>query len=284
MRLSAISPLVLVCLLSLGSAAAVCPKGEGIPFKLHRGYVVVVRGSIGGAKDLNFVLDTGAAPSVISQRVARKFKLRGTEDRLSTFNQTSMATRVSAPDVRLGPVHAKQIDVLVRDLSDASETLGTRVDAIVGFDLLGRSAFTIDYRCRRLHFGSIDPTLATVPYKPGLAFPLIELAVGKHRMTVVVDTGASALVLFDKAAEPYLSGAKERSAETWSNLGGDVRVRNVEIPALALGGATWSESQAFVLENAEAPDGVHGLLGPVALEVDRIAFNPEQSVFAWSGQ
>jgi predicted aspartyl protease len=274
--------MVLLCLLSLCAAGAVCPKDSSIPFKLHRGYVVVVRGSVGGAKDLNFVVDTGAVPSVISQRIARKLKLRGTEDVLSTFARKSMATRVNAPEVRLGPLHASQMDVLVRDLSSVSETLGIRVDAIVGFDLLGRSAFTIDYGCKRLFFGPIDPSLASVPYKPGLAFPVVELAVGESRMVVVVDTGASALVLFEKTAQPYLSGAKEKGTETWSNLDGDVRVRNVQIPALAIGSANWSDNQAFVLEGAEAPYGVHGLLGPVALEVDRIAFDPEQSVFAWS--
>ena len=48
-----------------------------VPFKLYRGYVIVVRGSIGGLKNLNFLVDTGAVPSVVDARIARKLHLRG---------------------------------------------------------------------------------------------------------------------------------------------------------------------------------------------------------------
>ena len=43
-----------------------------VPFKLYRGYVIVIRGSIGGLTNLNFVVDTGAVPSVVDARIALK--------------------------------------------------------------------------------------------------------------------------------------------------------------------------------------------------------------------
>ncbi|HYG97734.1 MAG TPA: aspartyl protease family protein [Terriglobales bacterium] len=284
MRLLCILSLLLVCLAGVSVSAATCPTNSGIPFKLYRGYVVVVRGSIGAVEKLNFIVDTAAVPSVVDERVVRKLNLRGSETSVSTFTREAKTMLVRAPDMRVGPIHAGQIDVLARDLSGISQTLGMRVDAMIGFDLLGRAAFTIDYRCKRLIFGQVDSSWASVPYKAGLAYPLIELAVQGGRVSVVVDTGASGLVLFDKTAEPYLSGARRRGAETWSNLGGDVQVRKIEIPQLALGASAWSDRKAFVLEHAEGPSGVHGLLGPMALGLERIAFDPERATFSWSGQ
>ena len=48
-----------------------------IPFKLHDGFAIVVRGSVGRQANLNFLVDTGAVPSAIHQRVARELNLTG---------------------------------------------------------------------------------------------------------------------------------------------------------------------------------------------------------------
>ena len=54
--------------------------------------------------------------------------------------------------------------VIVQDLSFAEKALGIRVDAMIGFDVLGQSPFTIDYESRKLVFGPVDPSFSTVPY------------------------------------------------------------------------------------------------------------------------
>ena len=48
-----------------------------VPFKLCRGYAIVVRGSVGNLKNLNFLVDTGAVPSVLDERIAQKLHLTG---------------------------------------------------------------------------------------------------------------------------------------------------------------------------------------------------------------
>src|SRR5215469_17324977 len=105
-----------------------------VPFKLYRGYAIVVRGSVGNLKNLNFLIDTGAVPSVLDERIAQKLHLIGTTEKLSVFTQQVQTQRAVAQDLRLGPLSAEAVPVVVRDLSFAADALGTRVDAMIGFD------------------------------------------------------------------------------------------------------------------------------------------------------
>src|ERR1700747_77636 len=46
-----------------------------VDFELYRDYLIVLRGSAGPLKGLNFLFDTGATPSVLTPRVAKKLHL-----------------------------------------------------------------------------------------------------------------------------------------------------------------------------------------------------------------
>jgi hypothetical protein len=60
---------------TLLSTVAAADKPNAVTFKLHREYVIVVHGSIDGITNLNFIVDTGAVPSVLDKRLAGRLHL-----------------------------------------------------------------------------------------------------------------------------------------------------------------------------------------------------------------
>ena len=250
-----------------------------VPFKLYRGYAIVVRGSIGNLKNLNFLVDTGAVPSVVDQRLADRLHLAGTAKELSVFTQKVAAKQVTIKKLQLGPAHADSLLVVIRDLSFAGVALGTRIDAMIGFDFLSQSAFVIDYEFKKLVFGPIDTSLMTLPYRLGPGYVAVEMRIQQKIFLLLVDTGANDLVLFGAATHDCADAITTVGSRTWSNMGGEIEVMQVQLKDGHLGSMAWSPD-AFVLEVAEGaqPSGLSGLLGVASLKARRVGFDPTRQV------
>jgi predicted aspartyl protease len=253
-----------------------------IPFKLYRGYAIVVRGSVGNLKNLNFLIDTGAVPSVLDGRIAQKLHLTGATAKLSVFTQKVETVRAVAPNVQLSSLRVEALPVVVRDLSFATDALGTRVDAMIGFDLLSQRPFTIDYESRKIVFGLIDSTLTTVPYEAHPGYVVVELKVLEQSLRLLVDTGASDLVLFASATRDCQDAITNVGTRAWSNMGGEVRVQQAQLKDAHLGATSWDTQDVFILpDGGRPPAGLGGLLGVSSLKARRVAFDPQQRIIAW---
>ena len=272
---------VLVTVWTLLSTMAAADRTNEVTFKLYRGYVIVVRGEIDGVRDLNFIVDTGAVPSVLDKRLASKLDLVGEAGELSVFTERVESRRAVARNVRLGPVQATELPVMIQDLSFAESVLGTRVDGMIGLDLLGQGPFTIDYESRKISFGPIDPTFTTIPYRPGLPYAMVDLDIQGRRLGILVDTGASDLVLFASALQNCLSSIKKTHSAAWSNLGGDVRVTEAQLTDARFGTLRWEERVVYILQDYKPPAGLGGILGMKSLRARRVAFDPDRRVVAW---
>jgi predicted aspartyl protease len=217
------------------------------PFKLYRGYAIVVRGSVGNIKNLNFLVDTGAVPSVLDQRIAQRLHLTGATEKLSVFTQKVDTERAVAPNVHIGPQQAEALPVVVKDLSFASDALGTHVDAMIGFDFLSRGPFTIDYESKKIVFGPVDSSLTPVPYEAHAGYALVELKIQQQSLRLLVDTGASNLVLFASATRECQRSIKNVGTRTWSNMGGEIHVQQVQLEDAYLGAFPWGTQDVFIL-------------------------------------
>jgi hypothetical protein len=63
------------------------PKRHEIPFQTYRDYLIVVQGSLGHNRTLNFIIDTGTDRTVIDSRVAQKLHMVGEVGKLGVHNR-----------------------------------------------------------------------------------------------------------------------------------------------------------------------------------------------------
>ena len=253
-----------------------------VPFKLYRGYVIVVRGSIAGLDKLNFLIDTGAVPSVVDRRIAQKLKLSGNGQSLSVFSQSVQAQGVVLPDLALGPIRAERLPVLVRDLAFIEEGMGIHVDAMIGLDVLARSSFSINYQSRKMVFGAVEPSEYSVAFEPRPGYVLVQFEVQGQPLRLVVDTGAKDLILFQSRVQGRLASVRTAGAKTSANMGGEAPLLELQLPGARLGTTDLGNQRAYLLAtSAQALPNFDGLLGVTALGVKRLAFDFDRQTISW---
>jgi hypothetical protein len=65
------------------------PVPVKLPIRLFWNYLVMVEGSIGNFQKLHFLVDTGAYPSIVDQKIARNLGLAEQSARVNLANRAS---------------------------------------------------------------------------------------------------------------------------------------------------------------------------------------------------
>jgi len=264
------------------NARAEVPRVE-IPFKLRGSHLIVIQGSVGDLEPLNFLIDTGANPTAVDRKIAKKLGLQGTTGTLALFNQNTNVERIVLPSLRLGPIRATSLPGLVQDLSSVEKVLGVRIDAIVGFDVLSLSSFSIDYKSKKIIFGPIEPSPAAIPLGTGPPTFTVQLQVLDEQIRLLVDTGAADFLLFEcqlsgRLRELPTRGVKRSSNSTQSLF----ELKEVSLPSVRLGVTDFRLQRAFLLDdNTNCGRSFDGVVGPLSLGLKRIAFDFEHRSFSW---
>jgi predicted aspartyl protease len=283
--------LILAGLPVVARSLPVANPGANLPFKLYRGYTIVARGSIAGLKHLNFIIDTGAVPSVVDLKVARKLGLEGQVEPLSLFSQTVETRRVTLPGLVLGPIDTGPLPVIVGDLAGFERHLGVRVDGMIGLDVLARQDFAVDYESGTIAFGAapgnggrlLDPAETSVPFELGPGYAVVSLDVEGQPFRLMVDTGARSLILFGPRVRDRLAGVRKLSERVIGNAGGAVALTEVVLPDVSLGTVSLSAQRAALMEGQAPPSvDLDGLLGVRSLGVRRLGFDFEHRTMTWA--
>jgi len=252
-----------------------------VPFDLYGGYLVVVRGSLGKIEKRNFIIDTGTSPSVLDERVARHLGLSGRRETLRLVNREIDTTTVLIPSVRLGPLTRESMPMLVQDLSFFQSKLGIRIDALIGLDILATSSFEINYANRRIIFGSTTPGSEAVSFKTVPPLVTIEMMLEDQPFRLVLDTGASGLVLFDKrASKKPRTWQVTGEASSW-NMSGQFSMQSIQISRSQLGNSGLGGMRAYLTADQSQGLGFDGLLGVSILRAAQISFDFEHRLFTW---
>jgi hypothetical protein len=242
--------------------------------------LIVVRGSAGPLKGLNFLLDTGASPTVLDRRVADKLHLDQSPASIAVVGGSVQAAQATAPTLEVGPARRDNLHVLVEDLSFFQKALPVRIDAVVGLDLLGQSVFEIDYSARQVLFGAVPLLSNSLPLQLQAGLPIVEAQVNHLAAHLMVDTGASSLILFEPSAPKPMRVSEVRPTP---GTIGEFDRKQVWLPSLRLGEAEFGKEPAFLVRGrGEGVQDFDGLMSPAALGISKLAIDLGRGLLTFS--
>jgi predicted aspartyl protease len=256
----------------LGSPAA------PLKFDLVERHLVVVHGAIGRLEGLRLLIDTGANPTMIDRRVAKKLALELQESEFIAFGQKTRVARAVLPEIRMGSFRAEAVPAGVGDLSFLHG-----VDAIIGLDVLTKASFAIDYEDRQIAFGPVDTETRAVRLEATPPFLTVQLKIAGRPVRLLLDTGSARLVLFERRMAGRLPPLAPHGELVIYHLSGSSSLRRVLLTGLDADGWTLGRVEAF-LSDAPVdgyPAGIDGVLGVRVLAEKHASFDFERGRFGF---
>ncbi len=251
-----------------------------LKFRLVDDYLVLVPGSIGSNQGLSFVLDTGTRRTVIDIKLADSLGLARRDAEVFMLGQRQSANEVDIADLRFGPLSAAEVSALAVDLTPIARRIGTRIDAVVGLDVLRGRNFVINYRRRQLEFGVIELRGPAVSFDTASPYLVVTAQLSGQPTRLLVDSGINRLSVF-AANLPKRLRHNQLLTAVGASAAGSIRaayLRNVEVRF-----ADWKMSNMLVFI---IPDGAdfheyEGHLGVRALGAARVHFDFENGQLRW---
>ncbi|MGA2117406.1 MAG: retropepsin-like aspartic protease [Bryobacteraceae bacterium] len=155
---------------------------------------------LNGTGPYRMLIDTGNASSIVRPEIARRLNLKAAY----AVEQACVAGVRRVPvaildEVRAGSVSDRSVEAMIGDVFQPS------VDGVLGESWLVRHDYLLDYRNRRV---ALDAAAAgsgvRVPLRSPDGLPVVVASVDGRARELVLDSGSSDVVLFEK---PALDGA-----------------------------------------------------------------------------
>jgi predicted aspartyl protease len=263
-------------------ASATADPAATVRFDLYQGYFMVVHGSAGPLKNLNFFLDTGTIDSTFDSRIAKKLNLHDREPASIIIVGGKVPAEVATlPSLELGPLQLSNLNVITTDLSFFQRALPIHIDAIIGLDVLGQAPFVIDYSARVIRFGAAPDLPVSIPLRMDQGLAVFDAEIDHNPVHLLFDTGASALVLFSRAKP------KSPSAKADAVLGpeaiGTFESKQVFLNSLRMGPKEFRKEPALLTSNPKPSQlDFDGLMSPAALGISRVSVDLNRGVMTFS--
>jgi len=262
------------------------PKAS-VGFHLYHDYLIVVQGSAGPLKGLNFLVDTGANPTVLDRQLAQRLGLDEVPGSMVFVNGSEPAGQATVPNLELGPMRRYNLPIMVEDLSFFERSLPVHIDAVIGLDVLGQSAFEIDYARWQIRFGSFRPLANSLPLRIEAGLPIIDAELNHLAVHLLLDTGASSLLIFEPRTSRPVSPQKISAVVGSSGSIGEFRGKQVWLRSLRLGEKEFGRQPAFIVPSPGNQDwaldrNFDGLISPAGLGMTKVAVDVERGVLAFS--
>jgi hypothetical protein len=249
---------------------------------LYGGYLMVVEGSIGDVRGLKFLLDTGATTSAIDHKVADTLGLPRRPGKVINVDKTTGVEVFEVPELTYGPKHASHVKMIQVDLRYLQAS-GIQVDGVIGWDLLRRESFTLDFARKRVLFGAAEHIGGrTVPMRADALCSTVQVQLDGRDMRMIADTGLLGTMLYDGELEAVHQSYMVRSRTTGRSVGGAVESTIAVVPRLRLGNQDLNREVYLVQQSgSQSLRGIAGYLGIASLRAKEVTFDFERNELSW---
>jgi predicted aspartyl protease len=151
---------------------------------------------LNGDGPYRMLIDTGNASSIVRPEVARRLKLKAvyTVDRASVGGVRRLPVAL-LDEVRAGAASDRSVEAIVGDVFQPG------VDGVLGESWLVRHDYLLDYRNRRIVLdGPPAGAGIRVPLRSTDGRPAVAVSIDGRPRDLVVDSGASAVILYERPA------------------------------------------------------------------------------------
>jgi Aspartyl protease len=244
------------------------------------GYLIVVKGSIGDRHTLNFLLDTGATTSAIDRKLAERLNLATRSSQMVNFDKTLQVQWCMLPELVYGPEHASNIKVAVEDLRYL-RTSGAAVDGVIGWDLLRRHSFRLDFANKRVVFGAISATEGySVPSRETPLCLAVPIDLDGRELWMIADTGMRGAMFYKPELEA--TSYQWQASISGRGVGGSVESQLALVARLRIGTRDL-DRQVYIVRppNSALLDGIAGYLGIASLNAKQVTFDLDRGVLSW---
>jgi len=276
--------LVAVLLFLVGAHSDAKTRGKleatELPMKVVGGYLIVIRASVGDRHALNFLLDTGATTSAIDRKLAERLNLATRSSQMVNFDKTLQVQWCVLPELAYGPERAANVKVVVEDLRYL-RTSGAAVDGVIGWDLLRRHSFRLDFANKRVVFGAISATEGhSVPFRESSLCLSVPIDLDSRELWMIADTGMRGTMIYESQLET--TSYQREASISGRTVSGNVELQIALVPRLRLGTQNL-DRRVYVVRssNSALVHGIAGYLGIASLNAKQVTFDLDRGVLSW---
>jgi predicted aspartyl protease len=252
-----------------------------VPIELKDGYLIIVRGSIGGLNNLTLLIDTGTSRTLVDARIAKRLHLMGVAHRLTVFDHEVEVKVIMLPDLHVGAIQAEFPRVIATDLSGVAQRFGLHVDAVIGMDILRLRSFGINYDSKRIWFDTDEPMPAVLtPESRGQPYLIVNARIDDLPVSLMIDTGCEDVILFRNRLPDGLRKDYSQPSRAFT-VAGEAPLEQIASGKLVVGVSQAHRVKFHIIETGNNDMGYDGILGARALHASRIHFNFDRRTVTW---
>jgi predicted aspartyl protease len=254
-----------------------------IPFELYDN-VIFIKAQINNSQRLSFILDTGAAISIIDARLAEELKLKSQNKVKASGTGGSVGgSLIEGITISLSGAEVLNQRIAALPLNSLSPHIGHTIDGIIGYDFIQQFVIEIDYTAKAISLFAPDAfkysgsgEIIPIKIHEGRAFMPLKIGLAGHDLIegeFEIDTGSNGAVSINK---PFVEANKllqilPKSNSTFNDagIGGSSTLVNARIKEIQIGRFVIKSLIADLSLESEGENANSGYAGLIGTEVFR---------------